>query len=57
MPKITVSGIQGRASGLGISLALSTDHILVSENSQFVMDSIEQGIILSGAPISFWKED
>ncbi|WP_428909397.1 enoyl-CoA hydratase-related protein [Niallia sp. Krafla_26] len=48
MPKITIAGISGRASGLGISLSLATDHILVDESCQFVMNTMEQGIIPVG---------
>lgn len=48
MPKITIAGIDGKASGLGISLALATDHILVSKNSQLVLNTMEQGIIPIG---------
>ncbi|MCQ6273386.1 enoyl-CoA hydratase/isomerase family protein [Bacillus sp. V3B] len=48
MPKITISAISGRVSGLGISLALATDHILASKHSIFVMNSIEMGLIPVG---------
>lgn len=48
MPKITIAGINGKASGLGLSLALATDHILVSESSQIVLNTLEQGIIPVG---------
>ncbi len=48
MSKVTIAGINGKASGLGMSLALATDHILVNESGQLVLNTMEQGIIPIG---------
>jgi 2-(1,2-epoxy-1,2-dihydrophenyl)acetyl-CoA isomerase len=48
MPKLTITGINGSASGLGMSLALATDHVLVSETSQLNMDAMKLGLIPIG---------
>lgn len=55
MPKITISAINGVASGLGISLSLATDHIIVSKTSKLEMNSIEMGLIPVGG-IHFFLE-
>ena len=44
MPKLTITGINGSASGLGMSLALATDHVLVDETGQIKYEYNEAGI-------------
>ena len=48
MPKLTISGINGKASGLGVSLALATDHVLVSNSSEFALNTLSTGLIPVG---------
>jgi len=48
MSKITICGIDGCASGLGISLALATDHIIASKTSHLVMNTMDYGLIPIG---------
>jgi len=55
MPKITISAINGTASGIGLSLALATDHILVTKTSKLAINFIEKGLIPDGG-IHFFIE-
>jgi 2-(1,2-epoxy-1,2-dihydrophenyl)acetyl-CoA isomerase len=55
MSKLTITGINGLASGLGISLALATDHILVNETSQLNLKTMELGLIPVGG-VHFFLE-
>ena len=56
MSKVTIAGINGKASGLGMSLALATDHILVNESSQLVLNTMGRGIIPIGGAHFFLEK-
>ena len=48
MPKLTMTGINGSASGLGMSLALATDHVLIDETGRLNMNTMKLGLIPIG---------
>ena len=48
MPKITIAAISGAAAGLGLSIALATDHILAEKNSKIAMNFIGIGLVPDG---------
>lgn len=48
LPKVTISVINGNASGLGLSLVLATDHIIVNQTSKIEVNAIEMGLIPIG---------
>ena len=55
MPKITLSALSGTASGIGLSLILATDHILVTKTSKLAMNFMDMGLIPDGG-IHFFVE-
>lgn len=48
MPMLTISAISGSAAGLGLSLALATDYIIVDSESKLAMNFIGIGLIPDG---------
>lgn len=56
LPMVTVAQIQGAAAGLGFSLALGCDVIVVEENSKLAMNFIGIGLIPDGGGHFFMKE-
>jgi enoyl-CoA hydratase/carnithine racemase len=48
MPMLTISAISGAAAGLGLSLALATDYIIVDSDSKLAMNFIGIGLIPDG---------
>ncbi|MGE8205114.1 enoyl-CoA hydratase [Heyndrickxia sp. NPDC080065] len=48
MPKLTIAAINGAAAGLGLSIALATDHIISDINSKFAMNFIGIGLVPDG---------
>ncbi|MFB6498128.1 enoyl-CoA hydratase [Bacillus haynesii] len=48
MPKITVAAVHGAAAGLGLSLALSCDHVLVEKEAKLAMNFIGIGLVPDG---------
>ncbi|WP_346234852.1 enoyl-CoA hydratase [Lysinibacillus telephonicus] len=56
LPMVTVAQIQGAAAGLGFSLALGCDVIVVEENSKLAMNFIGIGLVPDGGGHFFMKE-
>lgn len=56
LPMVTVAQIQGAATGLGFSLALGCDVIVVEENSKLAMNFIGIGLVPDGGGHFFMKE-
>ena len=56
LPMVTIAAVHGAAAGLGFSLALATDIILVEEDSKLAMNFIGIGLIPDGAGHFFMKE-
>lgn len=56
LPMVTIARIQGAAAGLGFSLALGCDVIVVEENSKLAMNFIGIGLIPDGGGHFFMKE-
>lgn len=48
MQKITVAAVHGAAAGLGLSLALSCDHVLAEKEAKLAMNFIGIGLIPDG---------
>ncbi|WP_307893784.1 enoyl-CoA hydratase [Bacillus swezeyi] len=48
MPKITVAAVHGAAAGLGMSLALSCDHVLAEKGAKLAMNFIGIGLVPDG---------
>ncbi|MFN2746904.1 MULTISPECIES: enoyl-CoA hydratase [Bacillus] len=48
MPKITVAAVHGAAAGLGLSLALSCDHVLADKGAKLAMNFIGIGLVPDG---------
>lgn len=48
MPKITIAAVEGAAAGLGFSLALAADHIIVDERAKLAMNFIGIGLVPDG---------
>jgi enoyl-CoA hydratase/carnithine racemase len=56
MPKLTLSAINGPAAGLGFSLALATDHIIMHAESIAAMNFIGIGLIPDGGAHFFLEK-
>ena len=56
MPKLTLSAINGAAAGLGFSLALATDHIIMHAESIAAMNFIGIGLIPDGGAHFFLEK-
>lgn len=56
LPQITIAVVHGAAAGLGLSLVLGCDHVIVEENSKLAMNFIGIGLIPDGAGHFFLKE-
>ncbi|WP_066068318.1 enoyl-CoA hydratase [Neobacillus soli] len=56
MPKITISAVSGAAAGLGFSLALATDYIIVDKTSKLAMNFIGIGLIPDGGAHFFLEK-
>jgi 2-(1,2-epoxy-1,2-dihydrophenyl)acetyl-CoA isomerase len=56
LPQITIAVVYGAAAGLGFSLVLGCDHIIVEEESKLAMNFIGIGLIPDGAGHFFLKE-
>ena len=48
MPKMTTAAVHGAAAGLGLSLALSCDHVLVEKEAKLAMNFIGIGLVPDG---------
>lgn len=55
MPKMVVSAIQGACVGLGLSLALSTDYVIVRHDAKISMNFIGVGLVPDGGG-HFWLQ-
>lgn len=56
LPQVTIAVVHGAAAGLGFSLVLGCDHIIVEEESKLAMNFIGIGLIPDGAGHFFLKE-
>ncbi|WP_456276043.1 enoyl-CoA hydratase [Bacillus sp. AK128] len=56
MPKLTICAIHGAAAGLGLSLALACDHVVVDERAKVAMNFIGIGLVPDGGGHFFLKQ-
>jgi 2-(1,2-epoxy-1,2-dihydrophenyl)acetyl-CoA isomerase len=56
MPKLTICTIHGAAAGLGLSLALACDHVMVDERAKVAMNFIGIGLVPDGGGHFFLKQ-
>lgn len=56
LPQITIASVHGAAAGLGFSMMLGCDYIIVEENSKLAMNFIGIGLVPDGAGHFFLKE-
>ncbi|NYF26000.1 enoyl-CoA hydratase [Sporosarcina sp. JAI121] len=56
LPQVTIAVVHGAAAGLGFSLVLGCDHIIVEEETKLAMNFIGIGLIPDGAGHFFLKE-
>lgn len=56
LPQITIAAVHGAAAGLGFSMMLGCDYIIVEENSKLAMNFIGIGLVPDGAGHFFLKE-
>jgi 2-(1,2-epoxy-1,2-dihydrophenyl)acetyl-CoA isomerase len=56
LPQITIAVVHGAAAGLGFSLVLGCDHIIVEQETKLAMNFIGIGLIPDGAGHFFLKE-
>ncbi|MBM7659943.1 enoyl-CoA hydratase/carnithine racemase [Bacillus mesophilus] len=56
MPKLTICAIHGAAAGLGLSLALACDHVMVDERAKVAMNFIGIGLVPDGGGHFFLKQ-
>ncbi len=56
LPQITIAVVHGAAAGLGLSVVLGCDYIIVEEDSKLAMNFIGIGLVPDGAGHFFLKE-
>jgi 2-(1,2-epoxy-1,2-dihydrophenyl)acetyl-CoA isomerase len=56
MPKLTICAIHGAAAGLGLSLALACDHVMVDDRAKLAMNFIGIGLVPDGGGHFFLKQ-